>query len=902
MTNDINRNADKYQKQHHRRSIWHRALSLLSAVTVFITTYALILPAITMEPAPGIRLDNVFQFQTDTVIMEVKVAGRAVFENPSEALPTASAENVVLTVTPLEEKSSVYTAYRRYAEEYIASEDLRELLMLRLNFTHQGAKLNTDSCEIEISVTSQSSKANKGPLNLLGQSGGVVAGSDALPKEYLALTAFQGVNKDIAAQDTAYQDEDGNIRLKTKIQGNTLGLALYATVNPSYTVQYYANITMLDESNASSTDAYIPVIDTSGKNLPRNGAGWTQKNIHLQRLPGSQYVYRMATVKVLHPLYKEKDFEYIKAPSIAYMDRLYGASNYKISEIWVLKEGKSSTSTNRNDWTIYPYSAASPLYFTNRAESAAANRIYIADGAVLRFVYDESSGYHSNDADFFDYDISNGYIYNANGTRYNTSQQDSGYWSMRTSSYGINSYAGSGAKLAFGNVNTGTDYGNVTWNGQSLNKFNSNNAFSWSFGGGTYRTGGCTFGLVTGLDANGLPVFASGVSAPDMFSPQNGTGKTYFDDYYLSFARTGDNYVLSSVNQKSDNYAVVDALLLFHNPGYTYNGTATRYNHIFTNNFWPMDFAPTYGADGHDMVFGGVAPYKQKLLQYNNNGSKGTLPPGDDGWDHNSYFGMAGSVNFTLDADYVGPLEYMFYGDDDMWVFLDGQLVCDIGGVHSSVGQYVDLRDYLPLGSAGEHTLSFFYTERGASGSTCYMQFTLPSVDGDLTTVEPNTLELSKIVENSNTNQEFEFTVDLLDAQGNPLVDDYSFTRYDVNGKIVENGILNSTQKTVKLRGGEKLTVDFLPDGSQFIISEANYPGFFTSYRVNGGASIAGATATGAIGKDTHVVFINGTSTELPATGGVGIWLFCIPLALGFGMMILKAPLEMWWEERKKRE
>ena len=872
MTNRFNNPAEKYQKAHRRKSIWHRVISILSAVTVFVTTYAMILPAITMEPSPGLKLEREFQYENASVWMIFRVSGRAVLESKKTSEVDLSEDKVELTVTPLEAESSVRAAYEQYAREHIDPDDLMELQTVRLLFTYEGEPLNTDGCQIDVQIIA---KGTVDPPKRLQNKQSATTGDETLADDQvMAITAIHGVNLDLSQQDTAYQTQDTQVlSLSTRASSSTMAIATYATVNPTFTVQYYSYFDML----ASSGDKALDEIDTSGGRLPVNGGPNNMTKIWLNSIGGGKYV--LATNRVLDQVAQTvTTYEYVKAPGVVYVDKLRENGNYRLAEVWVLKSGQSATSTNRSHWDIYPATVG----FTNRASSAGSNRICITDDTVIRLVYEATDGSYTNAADFYDYDISDGYT------------KSNGITTAVTANNGINSFtAASGTvKYAFGNVNTLTNFGNNTWsnNGKnnSLNKYNSINA----------AYDGCTFGMVTGINADGTLIFAKGISAPVLFGKTNGKGKTYFDDYSLQFTRSGDTYTLVAVNGTSTKN-----LDQFDNPSYTYNGNTTTHSHIFTNNFWPMDSVSTWGAAGHDPVFGGVANYMNKTVVGKNGSNTTALPPGDDGKDHNSYFGMQYKLTFTLTEDYLGPLDYVFYGDDDMWVFLDGQLVCDIGGVHSSVGQYVNLRDYIDKmpesKKYGEHTLYFCYTERGASGSSCYMRFTLPSVSIDAPQVETNSLEVSKEVLNVRTNQEFDFEIVLSDANGNPLIDDYSYTRYDSAGAAVESGIINNST-IVKLRHNEKIIINYLPKGTIFTVREIPTDGYHASHDINDSGVVEGDNATGDMDASVSVHFINSAGSLLPSTGGSGMIWYVMPFGVGLLFFILMPVAEHIWKKRKK--
>ena len=99
----------------------------------------------------------------------------------------------------------------------------------------------------------------------------------------------------------------------------------------------------------------------------------------------------------------------------------------------------------------------------------------------------------------------------------------------------------------------------------------------------------------------------------------------------------------------------------------------------------------------------------------------------------------------------LGPLNYTFKGDDDMWVILDGKkVVIDLGGIHNAVEGSVDLRNYLTKGDTTTHTLTVLYLERGAGASNCYMNFTLPNATISQVTSDPlGTLSFEKVNKDS---------------------------------------------------------------------------------------------------------------------------------------------------------
>ena len=122
------------------------------------------------------------------------------------------------------------------------------------------------------------------------------------------------------------------------------------------------------------------------------------------------------------------------------------------------------------------------------------------------------------------------------------------------------------------------------------------------------------------------------------------------------------------------------------------------------------------------------------------------------------HFGMKISTPFYMTEDgRTGTGEditFEFSGDDDIWIFIDGKLVIDLGGIHNQISADINFANnevivYEGLKSDGvinkqtaltdilgenwnddleeEHTLSVFYLERGMGSSNCQVYFNLPT-------------------------------------------------------------------------------------------------------------------------------------------------------------------------------
>lgn len=270
--------------------------------------------------------------------------------------------------------------------------------------------------------------------------------------------------------------------------------------------------------------------------------------------------------------------------------------------------------------------------------------------------------------------------------------------------------------------------------------------------------------------------------------------------------------------------------------------------------------------------------------------------PFGDGSDDDRYsFGM------NLNAEFYMPeggkvnnqaMVFDFTGDDDVWVFIDGVLVLDLGGIHQALdgsinfaadngNGYIDYHGKQPsyenlpapatsiaqaFEAAGKtwdpaayktHHLSFFYLERGDGGSNCKIKFNLPVKPSKAIDIEKETLGTIE------ENKQFQFQL-FVNGSSTPYKGKYSVYNASTN-HVVQSDLQTSNDGVITLTKGQfaRVQSDDFTDSTVYKVRELNSSGYTVSAngvpmtQQDSGNSAYAETDSFTVGTTGHVTIVN---------------------------------------------
>ena len=309
-------------------------------------------------------------------------------------------------------------------------------------------------------------------------------------------------------------------------------------------------------------------------------------------------------------------------------------------------------------------------------------------------------------------------------------------------------------------------------------------------------------GAMTGLFSSGGAIKSSKSDVNHLFL------QSYYDESGTFRYRSEDNY----------------AYLQFEN-GVITGTDFTVYRQAATPYTTDAQPGHTYYHHGHFMPYNDIDMnnnLSRLMNQYGNEYTNGTAVgeiPLEDGRTYEDIYGIQGIPNYytgmKMEAKFIQPNDgklengedmiFKFTGDDDMWVYIDGILVLDIGGIHEPLSGTINFATGVVTNPAGSslpgtttlraifeaalndsstpedvkakireiqwdgdtfadytnHSFSAFYMERGAGASNLDIQFNLKVTLTDEFTVEK---ELPEGIDTRFVNEQYKFRATYMDG------------------------------------------------------------------------------------------------------------------------------------------
>ena len=387
------------------------------------------------------------------------------------------------------------------------------------------------------------------------------------------------------------------------------------------------------------------------------------------------------------------------------------------------------------------------------------------------------------------------------------------------------------------------------------------------------------------------------------------------DEFPIMY-KYNSNTSLGSLGEKFKNGTTVNHLFLesvYNEEGYFYYSSADNFAELNGNEFTVYK---QLGTPSREEKFyykrGNFMPYNhldssvirnRNLYDYLGN----ALTTADSRYNEPLY-GFKENNEFQfgmyLKTDFLQPkngqvngkdMVFEFTGDDDMWVYIDGVLVLDLGGIHDALSGSINFStgvvryqtksgnnyeqttlkelfkdagvtaDFVgnTFANYSSHTMQMFYMERGAGASNLRVKFNLQTIPTD-------SINVVKGVENLNSvlASEQEYTMQLFvndTVQAN--------TNYTVNGVTHTTG----ADGTFKLKADETATFSNIPANATYYVKEldtGNYDVSFNDDSTSISADLNGAVTSSrysADGQKTVVVHNKARSGQVTVTKSFAI-------------------------------